>query len=76
MEVLDVTSWGMSAADVAGTRRDPVGATSHRASARRHTIWQALGRVLAAAAIASAISNPEVHAMILSDRLERETYGR
>ena len=72
MAAIDVSTWGFSGtpdAAIAGDR-------ARGARTRRRSIWLGLARLLASASVASAMTNPEVSAMILVDRLERELDGR
>ena len=77
MAALDVSSVGLSVTpDVAVTRQTAIAAASHQAAVRRQARWHALGRLLYGAALATAMTDPQLNAMVRADRLERERGGR
>jgi hypothetical protein len=72
MAAMDVSSWGISLSPEAASTR---GATIE-ASRRRASRWHALGRLMYAAALASAMTDPQVCAMVIADQRERDQGGR
>ena len=77
MAALHVSAWGLGVApDIAVTRQAAIEAASHPAAARRQSRWHALRRLLHTAALATAMTDAQVNAMILTDRLEGERGGR
>ncbi|MGH7687242.1 MAG: hypothetical protein ACREN2_10560 [Candidatus Dormibacteria bacterium] len=70
-------AWGVGATpDGDGPRQLVVAAAARPRVAWRRTMWHAVARAMSAAALASAMTNPQVTAMILNDRLERERHER
>ena len=77
MAGLHVSSWGLTVVpDVAVTRQAAIEAGSRPAAARRQSRWHALGRLLHTAALATAMTDPQLNAMVRAGRFEREAGGR
>lgn len=71
MATMDAGSWGLTVTpDTVRT-----GPASSRATGRRSR-WQVLKRFAEAAALASAMTDPQIAAMLVQDRHERERDGR
>jgi hypothetical protein len=76
MVALDVSSWDLSTSPYAALAA-PTGARARSlpAPTRQHSRWQELGRLLHAAALASAMTDPQVHAMLCAHGIESGSDG-
>ena len=70
MAAMNVSSRGLS------VTQETVRAREAGASGRRASPWQVLKRLASAAALASAMTDPQIAAMLMQDRLEGERDGR
>lgn len=76
MAVMDLNVWDLSAAS-----EIPASTADRGVPRRRHSRWQALGRILSEAALAAAMTDPGIHSTVFystlhADSLERAGDGR
>lgn len=81
MAAVDMSSWGLSITPEVGVgiaRGDAAQVVSNpdRALPPRRSRWQALGRILYAATLATAMTDPQIVAMLDPASLERAQRGR
>lgn len=72
MATMHAGSWGLTVTSDTGL----IGEAPSRASRRRVSRWRVLKSLAYGAALASAMTDPQIAAMLVQDRVERERDGR